>query len=57
MKIRFILTVEYDIEDNTLLHYYGTDVPSEVLEMDLANAKDDPYMILDYLVDIKGEVV
>ena len=57
MKLRFILTVEYDTDDSTLLHYYGTDVPSEVLEIDLANAKDDPHMILDYLVDIKGEVV
>ena len=57
MKLRFILTVEYDIDDNTLLHDYGTNVPSEVLEIDLANAKDDPHMILEYLVDIKGEIL
>ena len=57
MKLRFILTVEYEIDDNTLLHDYGTDIPSEVLELDLANAENDPHMILEYLVDVKGEVL
>jgi hypothetical protein len=56
LRITFTVTMEYEAKPE----YYpeGKRTPEAMLEIDLANANEDPFSFLDdYPVEIKGEIV
>ena len=46
MRFKLTFTLQYDVDPAQFQATYGTTVPSEALDIDIANAKDDPALMI-----------